>query len=374
MPITGNLETMNLAELLQWLANNKQTGTLMISSGTQERRIFLQKGQILSASSSDPKHFLGQFLVSKGVISEEVLAQAIAVQEQQGGLLGEILVEGGAIEQPTLDRMLKLNAEENICDLFAWQQGSFEFLDGELPEHDLVPLSANVTGLIMEGMRRIDHTRAMKELIPSPQCVPVAVAPLRDEDDIDPGWQGVLNAVDDDRSIEDICLHTRSSEFFVCQVLHRAVLDGRLKIVRPRVIEAEAHQTDGSGDVTSGGLLKRATEFLEAGEYELAVRHLRAASSLEPDNRDLRKMVQQKELEVRANIAEAGIDPDRVPVLEGSLDQLRDVTFSPEEGFILSRINGKSDIRSIIKISPLTELGSLLVFWKLSRAGHIRLT
>jgi hypothetical protein len=202
----------------------------------------------------------------------------------------------------------------------------------------------------------------------------VAVTALLDDDDIDPGWRGVLGAVDDDRSIEDICLHTRSSEFFVCQVLHRAVMDGKLKIVRPRVIEADPQQPADAGPVTSGGLLERATEYLQDGEYEQAVRHLRAASSLEPDNRDLRQMVQQKELEVRANIAEAGIDPERVPVLEASLDQLRDVTFSPEEGFILSRINGKSDIRSIIKISPLTELGSLLVFWKLSRAGHIRLT
>jgi hypothetical protein len=208
MPITGNLETMNLAELLQWLANNRQTGTLIISNGLVEKRIYLQKGSILSSSSSDPKRLLGHFLVSKGVISEETLAQAMAVQEQQGGLLGEILVEGGAIEQETLDRMLRLNAEENICDLFAWEQGSFEFLDGELPDHDLVPMSANITGLIMEGMRRIDHARAMKEVIPSPQCVPVAVGPLLEDDELDLGWRGVLEAVDDDRSIEDICLHT----------------------------------------------------------------------------------------------------------------------------------------------------------------------
>ena len=161
---------------------------------------------------------LGHFLVSKGVITEEILAQAIAAQSSQGKLLGEILVEGGAVDQATLDRMLRLNAEENICDLFAWEAGSFEFQDGVLPDHELVPLSVNVTGLIMEGMRRIDHTAAMKEVIPVAQCVPVAVAPLVDEDELDPGWRGVLEAVDDDRSIEDICLHTHSSEFFVCQV------------------------------------------------------------------------------------------------------------------------------------------------------------
>jgi hypothetical protein len=376
MPITGNLETMNLAELLQWLANNRQTGTLIISNGAVEKRIYLQKGSILSSSSSDPKRLLGHFLVSKGVISEETLAQAMAVQEQQGGLLGEILVEGGAIEQETLDRMLRLNAEENICDLFAWEQGSFEFLDGELPDHDLVPMSANITGLIMEGMRRIDHARAMKEVIPSPQCVPVAVGPLLEDDELDLGWRGVLEAVDDDRSIEDICLHTHSSEFFVCQVLYRKLVEGQLKIVRPRVLEHEAQgqaSKDAAAAASGEALVGRAMVHLKNGDFEAAMRHLRAASSLEPDNRDLRLVIQQKELEIRGEIADAGVLPDCVPVLISDMKQLRTVNFSPEEGFILSRINGRSDIRSIIKISPLSEIGSLLVFWKLLKEGHLRL-
>jgi hypothetical protein len=376
MPITGNLETMNLAELLQWLANNRQTGTLIISNGAVEKRIYLQKGSILSSSSSDPKRLLGHFLVSKGVISEEMLAQAMAVQEQQGGLLGEILVEGGAIEQETLDRMLRLNAEENICDLFAWEQGSFEFLDGELPDHDLVPMSANITGLIMEGMRRIDHARAMKEVIPSPQCVPVAVGPLLEDDELDLGWRGVLEAVDDDRSIEDICLHTHSSEFFVCQVLYRKLVEGQLKIVRPRVLEHEAQgqaSKDAAAAASGEALVGRAMVHLKNGDFEAAMRHLRAASSLEPDNRDLRLVIQQKELEIRGEIADAGVLPDCVPVLISDMTKLRTVNFSPEEGFILSRINGRSDIRSIIKISPLSEIGSLLVFWKLLKEGHLRL-
>ena len=376
MSITGNLETMNLAELLQWLANNRQTGTLNISNGTIEKLIYLREGTILSSSSSDPRRLLGHFLVSKGVITEEILAQAMTVQEQHGGLLGEILVESGAVGQVTLDRMLRLNAEENICDLFAWQEGSFEFLDGELPDHELVSLSSNITGLIMEGMRRIDHTAAMKEVIPSPQCVPVAVAPLLDGDELDPGWRGVLAAVDDDRSIEDICLHTHSSEFFVCQVLHRKITDGKLKIVRPRVIESGAQivaeKVPGTSEVPKAeALIGEAMNYLKAEDYESAARHLRAAASLEPDNRDLRLVIEQKEAAIRKAIAEGGVRPDCVPVLESTFDELKALSFSPGEGFILSRINGKSDIRSMAKISPLSELDALLVFWKLAKEKHI---
>jgi len=233
MSINGNLQTMNLAELLQWLANGRQTGTLSITNGIEEKRVFFRDGEIVSSSSSDPKGFIGQFLISKGVITEEILAQAIAVQGEQGGLLGEILVEGGAVEQEMLDQMLKLKTEENIFELFVWEEGTFEFLDGELPQQGLVPMAIHVTGLVMEGIRRLDNAKAIKELIPSPQCVPVSVAPLIDEDEMDPGWLGVLGAVDDDRSIEDICLHTHSSEAFVSQVLYQRITEGKIKVVRP---------------------------------------------------------------------------------------------------------------------------------------------
>jgi hypothetical protein len=386
MAIEGNLETMNLAELLQWLANGRQTGTLIVENGIVEKKIFLRDGRVLSSSSSDPRGFLGHFLVSKGVINEDDLAKAMAIQSEQGKLLGEILVEGGAIEQEMLDHMLRLKAEENIYDLFVWEEGSFEFLDEELPEYELVPMSANITGLVMEGMRRIDMAREIDKVIPSMQCVPVSIAPLMDEDEMDFGWRGVLEAVDDDRSIEDICLHTHSSEFFVLDVLYRKMQEGKIKIVRPRVISvdpeapAAAPAADGvpkerpeQAPTNAQALISEAMVHLKLGVYETAARHLGAATSLDPHNRELALVIKELEGEVMAGLENDGVKYERVPILETTLDDLRAMSFSPEEGFILSRINGTSDIASIVKISPLSELDSLLVFWKLSQTGQISL-
>ena len=380
MPINGNLQTMSLAEILQWLAGGRQTGTLSVSNGTEDKKIFFENGEIVASSTSHPKGFLGQFLISKGVITEEILAQAMALQEEQGGLLGEILVEGGAVEPEMLDQILKLKTEENIFELFAWKEGTFEFLDGELPLYGLVPMAIHVTGLVMEGMRRLDHAEAIKALIPSPQCVPVAVAPLVDEGEMDPGWLGVLESVDDDRSIEDICLHTHSSEAFVSQVLYQRITEGKIKVVRPRVVAAASTENQpgaGGGGMApalgTGALLAEANEHLKNSAYEPAARHLRAAASLDPHNRELALIVKELESEVMAGIEGDGIRPEAVPVIATSLDDLSNMSLSPVEGFILSRINGSSNIGSIVTISPLSELDSLLVFWRLARDGHITL-
>jgi hypothetical protein len=386
MAISGNIETMGIAELLQWLANGRQTGTLIVENGAVEKRVFLREGKILSSSSSDPRRFLGHFLVSKGVISEDDLAKAMVLQAEQSKLLGEILVEVGVIEKEMLDQMLSLNAEENLYDLVAWEEGRFEFVDDDLPEYELVPISKDITGLLMEGMRRMDMSNRLAEVIPSSQCVPVSVGSLLDDDEMDLGWRGVLEAVDDDRSIEDICLHTHSSEYFVHNVLYQKVQEGKIKIVRPRTIAPEtgfAVVSEGQETTTADvdektpanaqSLISEAVAHLELGAYETAARHLGAAASLDPHNRELALVILEIERDLRRGLDRDGVTGSKVPVLEASLDDVRKMSLSPEEGFILSRINGSSDIASIVKISPLSELDSILVFWKLALSKLISL-
>ena len=79
MGITGNLKTMELSELLQWLSQSRKTGTLVIDNGEVEKRIFFEAGKVISAAASDPKEYLGHFLVSHGFIDEATLAQAMPV-------------------------------------------------------------------------------------------------------------------------------------------------------------------------------------------------------------------------------------------------------------------------------------------------------
>jgi hypothetical protein len=117
-------------------------------------------------------------------------------------------------------------------------------------------------------------------------------------------------------------------------------------------------------------LISEANALLKTGAYETAARHLRAAANLDPQNRELALVVRELEAEVVAGIKD-GIGPKAVPVLVSALDGLRDMSFSPEEGFILSRINGVSDIDYIATTSPLSELDTMLVLWKLVRANHI---
>jgi len=367
----GNLETMAVADLLQWASNGRLTGTLRVANADATKMIYIRKGVIVSCTSTDPREFLGHFLVSHGAIDEADLQGAIVDQDRFSGMLGQLLVQRGAITEEKLEEMLRLKAEEAIFDLFTWTSGRFLFHDGELPGYELVPISLDVQGLVLEGMRRLDEWERIREAIPSTLCVPVAVQPLLEGTDVlEPGHRCVLESVNDDRSIEDICLHTHSSEFYVCDVLAREIRRGRVKMVRPRV---QVRRDETASGMSGDGLLRVAREKLDAGQLEKAVRHLQAAASLEPHDRALRERIAEVEFHIRARMTDEGMGLDAVPELSIGPDEMAKLDLEPSEGFILSRIDGTSSVENIVKISPLAEIDALLVMWNLFKGSHLRL-
>lgn len=441
MSIAGNLKTMDLAELLQWLSQSQKTGTLVIHDGKVEKRLFLENGKIVSSASTDPREYLGHFLVSQGLITEQQLSQAMARQSREQMLLGKILLTAGAVSEEDLQRLLKLKAEESIYDIFTWGTGEFRFINDELPDRKFIPLRLDLTGILMEGARRVDEWRRIREFIPSKETVPVSVTDLADPS-LSPGAQRILAMVNDDRTVEEIQLQTHSSEFFVCAVLFEQINRGRVKVVKPRIVQVEvpvpmaapaqappaaqpapapapppsqssvspppgggssgypppaaggggfglppsapaAPQGSGQSPPAAPGtsfdqldpdtLIRSASEMIQQQDYERALRYLRAARSLRPEDRNLEGAVAHAEQQIRSAIEQAGITLAKVPKVSVPIEQLTSLSVSAQEGFLLTRIDGRYDIRSILKISPMPEIDALIMFQRLYSAGHITL-
>src|SRR5450759_3028392 len=218
MAITGNLRTMQLSDLLQWLSMGQKTGTLLVHGRPGEKRIYFDQGRIISSSSTVEREYLGHFLVAHGYITEEELTRAMEVQEESKILLGKILVMIGAISEEDLAVILRLKAAETIYDIFLWNEGAFEFVDGNLPHPPMVPISIDVTGLVMEGLRRFDEWSRIRTRIGSHREIPAIVAPI-DLDTLSERERLVLKTIDGVRSIDEICELSHNSEFFIASFL-----------------------------------------------------------------------------------------------------------------------------------------------------------
>jgi hypothetical protein len=68
----------------------------------------------------------------------------------------------------------------------------------------------------------------------------------------------------------------------------------------------------------------------------------------------------------------SSVAPTAVPLLTKPMEELMNHSFTPNEAFIVSRINGMWDVRSITRISPFPEAEVLRTFDKLHASGVVR--
>ncbi len=360
---------MQLSELLQWLSLGQKTGTLLIEGHGVEKRIYFQTGRINSSSSSDQREYLGHFLVSHGYITEEELKMAMEVQEESNILLGKILVMINAISETDLLRLMRKKAEESIFDVFLWEEGNFEFVDGELPDLKMVPLSLDVTGIIMEGLRRFDEWQRIRLRVPDDKVIPQIVKPLNLEQ-LSEREKLILPYIDGSRSVEEIALQTHNAEFSVARMVFEGLRTGTMSLV-----EAPAPPKAVS---VGGGVESEAERFYQKGiqtlreDPQAAYRMLKVASDLDPSDGRTAEAIRDAERLIKANMEKDGVKPTAIPELAIPVSELTNRTFSPQEGFVISRINGQWDVKSIMKISPMKELEVMMIFQRMLETGVIK--
>ena len=378
MGVSGNLKTMLPGDLLQWLSLGQKSGTLVVANKETEKKIFFKGGRVISSASNDPREYLGQFLMSHGYLAEEELRKAMEVQQQSGILLGKILVMIGLINEADLTRLMRLKAEEEIYDVFLWKEGEFHFVDNELPAMEMIPLKIDVTGIIMEGTRRVDEWPRIREVIPNDAVVPVIQKRIEMDEEFGEVETTIVDSIDGRRTIAELVLESRSASFTVCSTIAPLVRGGFIKLKEvvpgPKAVADEVtiqpkpgfSETD---EIVS--MLTAAQNALRAKDYEKTQRLLKAAQNLDPNHPKVRSAIKGAEAVIMGELRNQGIHDSRVPRIIKALEEITTMNFTPNEGFMLSRINGTWDIGSLIKISPIREADALMIFYKLLKDGII---
>ena len=320
---------MAAGHLLQWLSFGQKTGKLVIRNSSVEKTMFVQKGKIVSSASTDPREYLGQFLMSYGYIDEEELRKAMEVQVQSKILLGKILVIIEAISEADLRRLMKIKAEEEIYDVFLWPDGEFHFYDDQRPVMEFVPLHLDVNGIIMEGSRRVDEWDRIRKVITSSALIPATKKKVKISG-LNEAQRKIVDLIDGQRTIEEIVLESRSSTFVVSSTIATLVESGAVETAEgaapPEAPAAEATVTPAESFLGSeseiASLLTRAQSGLREGDYEKSLRLLKAAQNLEPDSARVRSALKGAESVILAELKKNGIADQKVPHLVRPLEDL----------------------------------------------------
>jgi hypothetical protein len=160
----GDLTDLGVADLLYLLALRHQTGRLSIVTSRILAHLYLARGRLVLATSTDPALRLGQLLVAADAITEDGLTAALAEQARSpaAGPLGTLLIERGLATTEAVDRALRAQMLGVLVLVLTAGGGRFLF------EREVcVPANASIPDvdtdvLILETVRAVDG--AGKEL------------------------------------------------------------------------------------------------------------------------------------------------------------------------------------------------------------------
>jgi len=371
MSLNGNLKTMGLADLLQWLTHSRKTGTLLLTGADAEKSVFLEKGSIIATASDDPREYLGQFLVNFGYITEEELRKAVEVQQEFNMLLGKILVMIDAINEEELQKLMRLKAEESIYDAFLWEEAEFTFIEDFLPAIQMVPLQLDVTRIIMEGLQRADEWREIRLMLPKMECIPRRLPGRTAPADLDEKDRLLLDLVDGRRNVLELAFLRRAREFNTAKGLYHLHRAGLVEILPPTGPVRETAHTElrkmDEGGVEIHRMLTRTSILLKKNEWEKAWQTIQHARTLKPGDPQVEEKFEQVQSCILSEMDKLGIQAHRIPELTRPMTQLAGENVSPKEGFVLSRINGQWDVKAIAAVSPMHAVDSFLVFHALKQ-------
>ena len=374
MGIRGTLKTMSVSDLFQFLASGRKTGTLKLGLGGIVKHIYLENGVIVGSSSNDPKEYLGQALLHYGKIDEAQLQAAMEIQRHSGGKLGVILASRGFVSQTDVVEVLRIRTLEIIYDLFIWEEAHFEFFDSEPPPAELIRIKVEVTAVIMDGIYRIDEWARYRTVIPSDRTFFELIPGwTHTVSDASPETRQVLYHVEKHLTAAEICYNMHTTLFHACALLFDLVDKNIIRVAgeTPAPVEESTDLTALNLPKTVPELLKMARAEIKENNAENALAIIHSALEQEAKNTEVQWLREEAEKKFIAQVYAGGLSPRAVPRILVTPEQLEHERLGPQEGFVLSRINGESDIESILSVCPFREADSLRMIKKLLDGGII---
>jgi CheY-like chemotaxis protein len=240
--LRGDLRVVPLAEVLQLLDVQEQSGVLTVERSGARVDIYFRRGRVDQAIADGVPD---EFLLGRFVTDAELMTRADFegfLESRAGGsgqkLIGQQLVKLGHLAEADLKACLTRQSSELIYEILRWRHGRFRFSAGmELPPPVIdAALGLDVEAVLMEGYRRVDEWHLIERAIDN-----FDVVFLRNEDSVAQMGRGrltreelaVLELVNGKNTVKDIVRKSRMGSFEVSKMLYRLL---SIKLVRRRVL------------------------------------------------------------------------------------------------------------------------------------------
>ncbi len=252
---TGRLEGISPAEVIWEICRGERTGVLRVVRHPVQRELYIQDGQILFVTSSDPNDRIGERLLRQRKITLDQLEVALG-QSRSGKRLGTLLVEAGALTAEELVTAVVCQLKANALAAIGWERGDYVFREGPLPTEETITLQLPTPALLLHGLRNLRSVSRIRRRVGPPRS-PYGLcsggAALLDGLILTEGERLLLQRLETGpATIAELCRHLVVSSWEVYTAVHALRVLG---VVEPfEILAAEQPSTDHEGSLVRRSL------------------------------------------------------------------------------------------------------------------------
>ncbi|MBA4371714.1 MAG: hypothetical protein C0402_02500 [Thermodesulfovibrio sp.] len=247
LPLNGNIRTTSLVRILVYLNRQRKTGTLSLATAAWTKKLFVHTGDVVFASSTYEDDRLGEMLLKAGKISVEQYDRSVEILKTSSKRQGAILVELGYLTPKDLFWGVKYQVREIIQSLFLAEEAAYAFIEGDIPDQEVITLKMSMGNLIYESVKHIDNwTRIRNEMPETSSVLRLSSDPLSLFQDIELSVQDkkILSLIDGTRTINEVIEASWLASFEALKILYVLWSLGI-------VAAAEQSMTSGAADAAS---------------------------------------------------------------------------------------------------------------------------
>lgn len=234
MPIEGDLKSLNLASILQLIAQERLTGVLKIKRKNEVVDIGFIESQITGAffEHREKIETLENYLVKSGFIKKNLFEMIQEIHQETKRPIVDIIIQDKYLTIEELERIIKFKIQEVIDEVFTWQEGEFKFEQGSvIYPRSIIKIRLKTEALVLETARRFDEWPRIVKAIPSGNLVyqkierpELKLKPSADE-------EKVLSLLDGHRCVDDLIGIAGFGKFHTYSCLYNLLNTGQTELI-----------------------------------------------------------------------------------------------------------------------------------------------
>lgn len=251
MAFKGNIKEFSLIDVIQLICQSSKTGILQVETDNFNAKVFIKEGKLIDVKA-DTETFdfkLGNYLVSRGIISENDLEVYLEKQKKMPIRLSQLLIDDNVVTNETLKKLYTEHIKSNFEKILALEKGKYEFVPSvvEYNTDEVMPIS--IDSILLDTLKNIDEIKLFKTKIKSLSLIykkvekdlyiavdnkvtskdePVVVKKNRVFFNSDA--QIVFNFIDGHNTIQKIISKSALDEFYILKIIYLLIENNLIEL------------------------------------------------------------------------------------------------------------------------------------------------